>query len=205
MSIGNSQKLWLRPFDEIDTNVPECGIIAMPGKVAAVSHPLNEGRDVLFVDRESFDPDLAVVVSSGTAALKPGQVIVMKPDKGAYYPGLSDDGREVRMVGVHRPWWEDIMCVYSENGLAPTPGWMLIKRDTNYDGPIELPGKERYASHGTCIASCGENWSSPHEGEKVCFEGLETFTFSDTIDESWCLVRAGIASRKWLSSLRRAI
>ena len=63
----------------------------------------------------------------------------------------------------------------------------------------------QFGDVGTVVASCGDGWSSPYEGERVCIQGLRTYTFREVVPKSWALVRAPIASKLWLSSLQRAI
>ncbi|MCH7944400.1 MAG: hypothetical protein IIC73_00055 [Armatimonadetes bacterium] len=237
MSTATDDTLQLRPYGEIDATAPECGLRALPGRIAALTHPLNKRREIVLPDRELYDPDVCTVVSSGVEGFGKGDVVILAPDHGAYYPGLSPDGRECRIVGVVKPWWESVLAKFSADGVAPGPGWMLVDREgrgsrvEGLDGaerkglycwtplPSPLPHGERERSAvvvlsaiapefgvtGTVVASCGDGWSSPYEGQRVCIQGLRTYTFREVAPKSWALVRAPIASKKWLSSLQRAI
>ena len=262
MSTAHDDTLQLRPYGEIDTAVPGCGVRALPGRIAALTHPLNKGREIVLPDRETYDPDVCTVVSSGVEGFGRGDVVVLAPDHGAFYPGLSPDGRELRIVGVVKPWWESVLGKFSAEGIAPGPGWMLVERDEGrglcLSGPLPnlcagglstgdsarqiptgslgegirqkglycwtphpspLPQGERgqsaiavlsavkpkFGDVGTVLASCGDGWSSPYEGDRVCIQGLRTYTFREVVPKSWALVRAPIASKLWLSSLQRAI
>ena len=186
---------------------------------------------MLLPDREWYDPDVATAVSSGVVGVEPGDVVVLAPDHGAYYSGLSPDGRECRMVGVVKPWWESVVAKLTPEGIAPAPGWMLVERQVLEEGVSPLTPcrravpQERHPPLGSVIASlrltysqvarvlasCGDEWSSPHLGERVCVQGLRTYTlrfdgFEDAQQERgerMALVRAPIASKKWLSSLAR--
>lgn len=231
MSTSHSDELFLRPFDEIDISVPECGVTVLPGRLAALTHTLNKGREILLPDREWYDPDVCTVVSSGVSGFDPGEVVVLAPDHGAFYPSMSPDGREVRMVGVVKPWWESVLGKLSADEFAPGPGWMLVEREQARTNPnkseqIRTPvasGREsgdksqhsqtaillpdtidKFSQTATVIASYGDGWSRPHEGERVCIDGLRTYTFREVLPESWALVRVPIASKKWLSSLNKA-
>ena len=79
----------MRPYDEIDLTVPDTGVNVLPGRLAALTHPLNTGRSIVLCDREYFDPDVCLVVSSGIRGFVPGEVVVLAPDHGAYYPKIS--------------------------------------------------------------------------------------------------------------------
>ena len=242
MSTATDDALLLRPYGEIDASAPECGLRALPGRIAALTHPLNKGREIVLPDRELYDPDVCTVVSSGVEGFGRGDAVILAPDHGAYYPGLSPDGRECRIVGVVKPWQESVLAKFSADGIAPGPGWMLVDREGRAEGrrlkaegrggakrkgldcwtphPSPLPQGERgrfsacevlragapeFGVTGTVVASCGDGWSSPYEGQRVCIQGLRTYTFREVVPRSWALVRAPIASRKWLSSLLRAI
>ncbi|MCH8980113.1 MAG: hypothetical protein IH945_12855 [Armatimonadetes bacterium] len=237
MSTAHDDTLQLRPYDEIDATAPECGVRALPGRIAALTHPLNKGREVILPDRELYDPDVCTVVGSGVEGFGRGDVVILAPDHGAFYPGLSPDGRELRIVGVVKPWWESVLAKFSAEGVAPGPGWMLVERESKAEGirlkaegnglycwtphASPLPPCERgqsaasvsilsvggpdFGVTGIVVASCGDGWSSPYEGERVCIQGLHTYTFREVVPKSWALVRAPIASKKWLSSLQRAI
>lgn len=65
LSTAHNNALFLRPFDEIETSVSDLRIDVLPGRLAALSHPLNKGRTLHLPDKELYDPDLATVVSSG--------------------------------------------------------------------------------------------------------------------------------------------
>lgn len=208
MSTSHDNVLWLRPYDEIETFVPECGLSVLPGRLAALTHPLNEGRTILLPDREIYDPDLCTVASSGIEGFEKGDVVVLAPDHGAYYPHICPDKRELRIVGVVKPWWESVLAKYTRNGIAPAPGWMLVsfgglevRRNGGFEIRTSGPPNPR-TSTATVLDSCGDNWSEPHKGERVCIAGMRTYTFREA-KEDLALVRAPIASKKWLSSLRK--
>ena len=74
MSTSLTNALWMRPYDEIDTSVPDLGVDVLPGRLAALSHPLNKGREILYADRETRDPDVCTVTSSGIRWFGPGGV-----------------------------------------------------------------------------------------------------------------------------------
>jgi hypothetical protein len=232
LSTSHNDALWLRPYGEIDTSVPDCGVRVLPGRLAALTHPLNKGRTVLLPDREWYDPDVCTVVSSGLEGFDPGDVVILAPDHGAYYPDLSPDKRECRMVGVARPWWESVLAKYDADGIHPAPGWMLVRfggEEVGKFGEIDIrtprPPNAR-TSTATALASCGDDWTEPHKGERVCIQGMRTYSIRmegaapaapshkrgvagatpshDLESEpTIALVRAPIASKKWLSSLRK--
>ncbi len=211
MSTSHDDTLYLRPFGEIDSRAPDCGVRALPGRIAALTHPLNKGREIVLPDRETYDPDVCTVVSSGVEGFGRGDVVVLAPDHGAFFPGLSPDGRELRIVGVVKPWWESVLGMFSGEGIAPGPGWMLVDRaecrvlSAECRRIVLADSVLQFGDVGTVVASCGDGWSSPYEGERVCIQGLRTYTFREVVPKSWALVRAPIASKLWLSSLQRAI
>lgn len=225
----------------------------LPGRLAALTHPLNFGRSIVLPDREWYDPDCCVVVSSGITGFSLGDVVVLAPDHGAYYPSMSPDGREMRMVGVVKPWWESVLGKLTADGFAPAPGWMLVEReqtrtdlpDTSFTNqstrdssldeslrhganpqprsldPLRMTAADsesatngvtlllpdtfdKFSTVATVLASCGEGWSRPFEGERVCIDGLRTFTFREVLPESWALVKAPIAGKRWLASLSKS-
>ena len=200
MSVQGSFYLRLRPFDEIDTSVPEMGITAMPGKLVALSHPINSGSGLVMVDRERYYPDIATVVSSGIRGFSPGEVVVLAPDHGAFYPGMSPDGRECRMVGVIKPWWESIIGKWGPKGFAPAPGWILIERDLIEQGTILTPdSQEKWANTGYIVSDCTDLGSQ--EGDHVCFEHFGYYEFDGCLPESFVVVNAMNASKGWMRSL----
>lgn len=220
MSTSHNNALYLRPFDEIETSVPDLRIDVLPGRLAALSYPLNKGRTVQLPDKELYDPDLATVVSSGIDGLDKGEVVVLAPDHGAFYPNISPDKRELRIVGVACPWWDSVLAKLDADGLHPAPGWMLVEiEQRRHPEPVEGSdgvvwqcqlGQTRTA---TVIASCGDNHTSPHVGERVCIEGMRTFHVNrETTGRQpgdyrtrppLALVQAPIASKQWLQSLQR--
>lgn len=190
MSTKHSNVLWLRPYAEIDRTVPDCGIKAMlPGRLAAVTHPLNKGRKVLLADREWYDPDVCVVVASGIPGYEPGEVVVLQADHGAYYPKMSPDGREVRMIGVIRPWYETIVAKWTEDGLEPTPGYALVERErcgaVQKASLIEVSVKPKRAWNTSGTVLRGE-----HSGERIVWDPMAGWwTFEGCLPNSQALVR----------------
>lgn len=219
MSTAHNNVLWLRPYDEIDKHVPDCGLSVLPGRLASLTHPLNKGRRILLPDKELYDPDVATVVSSGITGFEKGDIVVLAPDHGAYYPRLGPDKRELRIVGVACPWYESVLAKLDANGLHPAPGWMLVETVVQDTSPARLqPRRVAPRSVATVLASCGDDWAEPHKNERVCIEGMRTYVVApsqrtlvsrkgkrgveqfDT--KTLALVRAPIASTKWLQSLR---
>ena len=204
MSTSLTNALWMRPYADIDTSVPDLGVAVLPGRLAALSHPLNKGREILYADRETRHPDVCTVTSSGIRGFDPGEVAVLVPGHGAFYP--QKDERELRIIGVAVPWWDSVVGKWSEEGFAPAPGYQLVDREesvvwsrANSSG-IQLPDSEpRFGKVGTVLADNTDQESM--EGERVCFEHFEHYTFHECLPKSWCVVRAGIASRGWLQSL----
>ncbi|MEX2244808.1 MAG: hypothetical protein WD716_13305 [Fimbriimonadaceae bacterium] len=224
MSTSHNDVLWLRPYGEIETHVPECGVNVLPGRIAALTHPLNKGRTIHLPDRELYDPDLCTVASSGVRGFDEGEVIVLAPDHGAYYPHISPDKRELRIVGVACPWWESVLAKYDEHGVHPAPGWMLVACSEVWkSGSPEgvLSTLDFRLTTATVVSSCGDDWTQPYKGERVCIQGMRTYTIRNESDNrtttgrqsgdyrlappQLALVRAPIASKQWLQSLRKQI
>ncbi len=224
MSTSHNDALWLRSYGEIDTTVPDCGVRVLPGRLAALTHPLNKGRTVLLPDREWYDPDVCTVISSGITGFDEGDVVILAPDHGAYYPDLSPDKRECRMVGVARPWWESVLAKYDADGVHPAPGWMLVRFGGEEEGKfgridIRTPGPPNFRTTAALVlASCGDDWAEPHKGDRVCIQGMRTYTIRNENNNQTttgrqqgdhqetprlALIQAPIASKKWLSSLRK--
>jgi hypothetical protein len=200
LSTAHSNALWLRPYGEIDTSVPDCGVTVLPGRLAALTHPLNRGRTIQLPDREIYDPDLATVVSSGIAGFDKGDVVILAPDHGAYYPNVSPDGRELRIVGVACPWWESVLAKYDHEGIHPAPGWMLVEIVVQDSSPVWVQlGRAAPQPTATVLASHGDHHTEPYKGERVVIDGLRTYTIPE---QQLALVRAPIASKQWLQSLR---
>jgi hypothetical protein len=235
LSTSHNDALWLRPYGEIETHVPECGVTVLPGRIAALTHPLNKGRTIHLPDRELYDPDLCTVASSGVHGFSKEEVIVLAPDHGAYYPHISPDKRELRIVGVACPWWESVLAKYDEHGLHPAPGWMLVERERSDSLGLVRVGSDssgqnrtdqrkpeqartvvletRDTGLGTVVSSCGDDWTQPYKGERVCIQGMRTYTIRSEPEQTrtkpnqperqLALVRAPIASKQWLQSLRK--
>ena len=219
MSTAHNDALWLRPYGEIETHVPECGVTVLPGRIAALTHPLNKGRTIHLPDRELYDPDLCTVASSGVHGFDKGEVIVLAPDHGAYYPHISPDKRELRIVGVACPWWESVLAKYDGHGIHPAPGWMLVEIVVRDSSPARVQLRRAAPqSSATVIASCGDDWTEPHKGDRVCIQGMRTYTIRNENNDQTttgrrqgdhqetprlALVRAPIASKQWLQSLRK--
>ena len=215
MSTSLTNALWMRPYDEIDTSVPDLGVDVLPGRLAALSHPLNKGREILYADRETRDPDVCTVTSSGIRGFEPGEVAVLVPSHGIYLP--QKDERELRIVGVAVPWWESVLGKWSEEGFAPAPGLILVERERPHEllkylidrgalsgcsmgKTIILPDSLRgFGTVGKVLADNTDQDSS--EGERICFEQYEYFTFKECLPESGCVVKAGNESKGWLRSL----
>ena len=188
MSTSYNNVLWLRPYGEIEKHVTDCGVRVLPGRLAALTHPINKGRTILLPDKELYDPDVATVVSSGIQGFEKGEVVVLAPDHGAYYPRLSPDGRELRIVGVACPWWESVLAKLDANGLQPAPGWMLV--DLEGAAP-SAPGSVRSVrsfrtTAAIVLASHGDHHTEPHKGDRVCIAGMRHYriTPSSCGDES---------------------
>lgn len=158
---------------------PECG-----GKIELAKTPSGKPR------RGYYEPDLATVVSDQVPDLTPGEVVVVAPDHGAFYPF---DKRELRLLGVAMPWWESIVGKWSPEGFAPSPGWMLIDREP-VEREIEVAKAKRFMDVGKVL---GCNGQVDLSGERVEFGDWPCYTFRG-LPESWCVVRAPIAGRKWL-------
>lgn len=198
MSVLGSFKLRLRPYKEVDTCVPDIGLTCLPGRIAALSHPINAGSGLLIVDRDRYSPDIAVVASSGVRGFEKGDVIVLEPDHGAFYDGFSPDGRELRMIGVVKPWWESVIGKWSDKGFAPAPGWILIERDSKPESAIEIIGND-YTTTGYIVADCSDIASQ--EGDYVCFDRFNYYEFDSCLPKSFVVVKAMNASKNWLRSL----
>jgi hypothetical protein len=213
LSTAHNNTILLRHYDEIDKSVPDLKLTVLPGRLAAVSHPLNKGRKVLLPDREWYDPDLATVASSGINVFEKGDVVVLAPDHGAYYPDVSPDKRELRVVGVACPWWESVLATYDEHGLHPAPGWMLVEIVVQDSSPARVQlWRAAPQTIALVVASHGDHHSEPHKGERVCIEGMRTYHVNrettgrprgdHRTTPHLVLVRAPIASKQWLTSLQ---
>lgn len=223
MSTSHNNALWLRPYGEIETRVPDCGVTVLPGRLAALTHPLNKGRHIQLPDREIYDPDLATVVSSGIEGFQKGDVVVLAPDHGAYYPKISPDGRELRIVGVACPWWESVLAKYDAHGLHPAPGWMLVEIVVQDSSPASVQLRRAAPQPAaTVLASHGDHHSEPHKGERVVIDGMRIYFVTPSScgdascagggrgrgmevsrEQQLALVRAPIASKQWLLSLNK--
>ena len=218
LSTAHNNHILLRPYDEIDKSVPDLKLTVLPGRLAALSHPLNKGRMVLLPDREWYDPDLATVASSGINLFKKGDVVVLAPDHGAFFPQKENDARELRIVGVACPWWESVLATYDQNGLHPAPGWILVEfgsSEVRKSGRrvVRTPEPKNHRTQtATVIASHGDHHSEPHKGQRVCIAGMRTYairhesqnhrTTEAPNEQTLALVRAPIASKQWLTSLQ---
>lgn len=181
--------------------MPDCGLSVLPGRLAALTHPLNAGRTIVLPDREWYDPDCCVVVSSGVSCYRPGDVVVLAPNHGAFVPNASPDGREMRLVGVVKPWWESVLGVLTPEGFSPGPGWCLIDRKKRSTGTL-LTSKEEYCGVGALIEDGFDHYD---DGTEVFYDDRDIkFTFLDTFPESWALMRSQKVSRRQLRGLERS-
>ena len=203
MSTKHNNKLFMVDYDDVDRTVPECDINVLPGRLAALSHPQNQTEGIIVPHREIYHPDVCTVVSSGLWFVNEGEVWLLAPDHGAYYPDISPDGRECRLIGVVVPWHESLLGRLDADGsIWPAPGWMVIKRETpDYKGDLEVPDSVKgEKDYGEVIASCGTEFQAFHKGERVTFSGCRTYELT----EDRVLVQAPICSRRWLQSLTQA-
>lgn len=192
----------MRPYEEIDRSIPDLGVTVLPGRLAAVSHPLNKGREIILTERDTYAPDVCTIVSSGVKGFVPGEVVVLAPDHGAFYPG----DRELRIVGVVKPWWESVLGKWSADGFAPAPGCLLVEREMTdqwlnakkkgFELPDSIP---KWSTTGIVLASCSD--VKTLNGERICFEHFDFYTFKECLPENWCVVKAKNASKGWLRSL----
>lgn len=120
MSTSHNDALWLRPYGEIDTSVPDCGVRVLPGRLAALTHPLNKGRTVLLPDREWYDPDVCTVVFAPnvleSALGRFGRIPKMMPE--------SEQIRHYDRAG-NQPvtWW------LAADSLLAAAGFLKVERD----------------------------------------------------------------------------
>lgn len=127
-----------------------------------VSHPLNDGRAILLPDREVYDPDVCLVCESGIGYVKKGEVWIVMFERGAYYPDMSPDGREVRIVGAYskgsdknKPWGVFLARYGEGNTIAPGPGWMLVEEE-RIEYALAVPDSfPRTTGMGTVLAGSG--------------------------------------------------
>ena len=137
-------------------------------------------------DGAHLEPDLCVVADSQAESLKQGEVLIVQPESGARIPAPKEgwdgwDKRDLRLLGLPGMPWEDrILARYTENGLTPMPGYLLVERALRTNGLLEL--KEAYEPHGLSL-------SGEHQGERVVIVGLQFWTFSG-LPKSWALVKS---------------
>lgn len=136
---------------------------------------------------EHMSPDMAICVQSGVEWCKEGDVLLLKPDKGGFFPapeggwGGSGDSRELRLLGVNSAWYEAVLGRFTKDGFQPAPGWCLIEREP-VTASIELAG-EKWHRHGFCVSGEGQ-------GETVAFTRYEEcFTFYGGFTKAYALVR----------------
>lgn len=226
MSTSHNDRLFVRPYSEVDLNVPNIGMRMLPGRIALLNHPLNAhdglhlaagdshavwvcedcgqsvrghfakcgncGRENVTEARKSIglattehmDPDICLVAESGVEKVKKGEVYLVKPDTGAYYPapkeGWEGDKRELRIVGVASPWYECLLARLTEKGLEPMPGWSLIDREPVRSGLLETTGG--FEKYGRVLSGEGE-------GEFCAVGDYSCYTFVG-LPKSWALVKA---------------
>lgn len=238
MSTKHNNRLYLRPYEEVDLRVPDIGMRMLPGRVACLSHPVNVGRTVLVAegsqrtkavcdvcgnhelnvpgypcskcdgpttetlvgrDRgylEKYDPDIALVAASGVSRFAPGEVLLLKPDAGSFFPapkegwGGSGDRRELRLIG---PGWPDrVLAKWTAEGLVPEPGWMVVEREP-VGSKFELPGRARFHPYGKCVSGEREGervvWAEDQVNDGELVPGAEFYTFKECAPKSWALVK----------------
>lgn len=198
MSLTNNNVLFMRPFEDCCTRVSNTGYTALPGRLAALSQPTNLGRTIVIAEKDHYAPDLALVASSGIRGFDPGEVIILAPGHGAAYDDMAD-GREVRMVGVIKPWWQSIIGKWSKDGFAAAPGWLLIDREPLTSEILTTDRAKKWNEVGIVGSDCTDQASMM--GERVVFTGMPYYTFDSCLPKSYCVVNARLASKKWLRSL----
>lgn len=221
MSTKYDDRLYMAPFASVELSVPELPLKVLPGRAAVLSHPVNAGSEVLTVDSEMYHPDVCLVAQSGIGFVEPGQVWIVAPDRGAYYPGLSPDGREVRLVcanqsavavrgnsGLNVP-WEVFIAQYGEGDrLAPGPGWWLIELHEE-EGRIVTPDRCDKGNGlctvlaGTAAEREGERWATKDmAGTQTYSAGLVGYRlYGKGWAHNWRLVRNPCAPKAWLRSV----
>ena len=217
MSLTNNNVLFMRPFEDCCKRVSRTGYTALPGRLAALSQPTNEGRSVLMAEKDHYAPDLAMIVSSGINGFRQGETVVLAPDHGTFLdpppegwtrlPGSNDsdvnpyrrDDRELRIIGVIKPWWESVIGKWSKDGFAAAPGWLLIDREPLTGEILTTDRAKKWNEVGIVGSDCTDQASMI--GERVVFTGMPYYTFDSCLPKSYCVVNAGLASKKWLRSL----
>ena len=171
MSTRRYPKIRLPKYEEVDRTFPGLGIECLPGRIAALSHPYKNDGLVKTLDWERYFPDVATVVSSGVSWIRPGQIAVLMPDHGAFKEGW--DERELRLIGVVRPWWHSLLGMLTEGGFCPAPGWSVVERGPRQKCSSILVLDEGFSSVGAIVAA-----NPPDiEGQRVCIEGEQAFEF----------------------------
>lgn len=193
MSTKHTNDLYLVDYADVDRSVPDLGLTMLPGRAALLMHPLNAGSGIVLPDREVYDPDVCTVAQSPCRFYEPGDVAVVMFDMGAYYPDLSPDGREVRLVGCWERWDEFMVGKLGPEGFAAGPGWLVVDVEPRYTGPLATPDGGRRdggAIVGTVVsgARCGERVATT--GDQVY--GIRGGGFPD----SWVVVRDPEFNRK---------
>lgn len=189
-------------YEDVDRTFPDCGMTCLPGRIAGLSHPINTNAVIHTVDREYMHPDVVTVCSSGVSCVKEGSVWALKPDSGAFWKKI--EGRELRIIGVSRPWWESVLGELRDDGFHPAPGYALIEREEERMGFLE--SAKKHLPYGKCLESVGDGFSDPLKGERVALNlemwrlDLEERDFY-LVSDSQALIWADIASKNWLYSL----
>jgi hypothetical protein len=171
-----------------------------------MAHPVNAHSGIQIPEREWHWPDLGVVVDSGVSKYKPGQVLVLRPEAGAFYPAPKEgwdgwDERELRIIGVGRHWREAVLGELTEDGFVPAEGYALIDREP-ITSSMELAGRPKFHPYGDCLSGEGQGSKVVYQDDRVehgtVIPGDERWEFYGVLPKSYALVKAQRAlARGW--------
>jgi hypothetical protein len=206
ISTLHNRLLWLRPFSEIEKRVPKVPTRCLPGRIAFMAHPVNAHDGIVLPEREWHWPDIGVVADSGVSKFKPGQVLVLRPEAGAFYPAPKGgwdgwDSRELRIIGVGRSWRDVVLGELTEEGFTPAEGYALIDREP-VTSSMEIVGRAKFHTHGQCLSGEGQCERVVFQGERIehgaPIPGDEHWEFYGVLPKSYALVKAQRAlARGW--------
>ena len=189
--------LWIQDYSECNKEVLDVGATAMPGKIVAIQDRATFST-VLSVDREYFQPDTCLVVSSGVDCVPVGAIVVPRPGAiqtdtvGAYWKNTKD-GREVRIFGLPDPWYWQLCGFVDRSGFHPYPGWGIWEteeEDSVIDRVMQNPVT------GVCVESCGDGFLDPLNGQRTVLpDGFKVK------GKDWIVAEAPIVSKGFLTEI----
>lgn len=148
----------------------------LPGRVAVLMHSGEKRGGLLAPPSGVLNPDVGVVVASGTSLREQAEVIC-RPYHGQWRDNWLETGRQMRFFGVICPWHESIVAVRTPIGLEPTHDWVLLEEIAE-ETRIILPEIIRNERKFGKIVAFGPHCGDLTLGAGCVYENVDVLDFA---------------------------